>query len=74
MEKRYTNKDIMKRLDEIEKNNKNISIILLFYSLAVALLIGYSSTQNILYIFFGVVCYAVGILLSIFRGIKLWYY
>jgi len=63
-------KKIMKRLDEMDKKNTTISIIILFYSLAVALIIGYFSTYNILFIFLGVVCYASGILLSIFKGLK----
>ncbi|MCK5260991.1 MAG: hypothetical protein KAJ44_02320 [Thermoplasmatales archaeon] len=62
--------DLMKRLDEMDKRNITISKIILFFSIAVALLIGSYSTNNILFIFLGVCCYAFSILLLIFKGIK----
>ena len=70
-QKDFSNKGIMKRLDDLEKRNTEMSAIFLLYSLAVALVIGYYSTYNILNIFFGVVCYATGALLSIRHKIKL---
>jgi len=77
-----TNKDIIERLDDFEKRMTNrfeyfekrntiLSGVILLYSIAIALIIGYYSTYNILFIFLGVACYASGTLLAIKKGTKI---
>jgi len=67
MAKRVTNKDIMKRLDELEKSTEIISASFLFYSIAIAFLLYSFVSKDTLYIALGLVCYIVGILSSVFR-------
>ena len=74
MKKRnVTNKDIMKRLDDLENRNALMSVILLLYSLAVAFLIGYISTGDISFILVGAVCYVFGGLLTFRHKINRWF-
>lgn len=69
-----TNKDIMKRLDDLEKRNTIISGVILLYSIAIAFLIGYFSIEGIqgdLFLILGIVCYASGMILSLRKKIKI---
>jgi len=72
--KRHPNKDILERLDDIEKNSKNLSIVILFYSLGIALLVGHYTSHNVLNIILGLLglaCFIFGGLFSYFKGIRL---
>lgn len=66
MKKRnVTNKDIMKRLDALENRTTLMSVIFLLYSIGIAFVIGYFSTENIMSIVAGVICYGLGVILSL---------
>jgi 1,4-dihydroxy-2-naphthoate octaprenyltransferase len=71
MVKRITNKDIMDKLEEMDKKNTLTSLILFLYALAIALLIGYFSTFNIWLSVTGIFCYLLGIALSLRNKFKL---
>lgn len=65
-----TNKDIMDRLDELEKRNTTMSAIFLLYSLAIAFLIAHFSSEGYLStfsLFFGGIFYLLGIIITVWK-------
>lgn len=62
-----TNKDIMKRLDELEKTIEITSASFLFYSIAIAILLYSFVAKDTFYVALGIVCYIVGIVISVFK-------
>ena len=61
----FSNKAIMKRLDNLENRNILVSTIYLLYLLGTALVIGYFSTGNIMLILSGLICHVFGLILAL---------
>lgn len=63
-------KNITKRLDDFENRNSVLSFIFLLFSIAIAFVIYYLSTKEIIHLCIGIICYIFGFIISYKHKIK----